>query len=99
MTAAGPGAATPKAAQRLLWLLVVPVLGLLGVLTAVEYLQRMDDAERELLRRAEERAQELEAVVRPAMAHVQDLRAMLESRWDDPPDSGPALRQALKPHQ
>ena len=98
MTAADPGAGTLQATRRLLWLLVVPVLGLLGVLTALEYVQRMDDAERDLLRRAEERAQELEAVVRPAMAHVQDLRAVLESRWNDPPDGGPLLRQSLQPH-
>jgi len=92
-----PGAGTLRAARRLLWLLVVPVLGLLAVLTTLEYLQRMQDAERDLLRRAEERAQELEAVVRPAMAHVQDLRAWLEQRWHDAPDAGPVLRQALQP--
>ena len=96
--AADPGVTTLRATRRLLWLLVVPVLGLLGVLTALEYVQRLDDAERDLLRRAGERAQELEAVVRPAMAHVQDLRSLLESRWDDPPDGGSALRRALQRH-
>jgi len=94
-----PGSGTLQAARRLLWLLAVPVLGLLGVLTALEYFQRMNDAERDLLRRAEERAQELEAVVRPAMHHVQDLRVMMESRWNDAPDAGPVLRQALQPHR
>jgi PAS domain S-box-containing protein len=96
--AADPGTGTLQAARRLLWLLAVPVLLLLGVLTALEYVQRMQDAERDLLRRAEERAQELESTVRPAMAHVQDLRTLLEQRWHEPPDSGPALRHALRPH-
>src|SRR5262249_39484645 len=83
---------------RLLWLLVVPVLGLLGVLTALEYVQRLDDAERDLLRRAGERAQELEAVVRPAMAHLQDPRSLLRSRWHDAPAGASALRNALQRH-
>ncbi len=96
--AADPGVGTLGATRRLLWLLVVPVMGLLGVLTALEYVQRMDDAERDLLRRAGERAQELEAVVRPAMGHVQDLRALMQAQWNQPPDAGPALRQALAPH-
>ena len=86
---------TTRAVQRQLWALVVPVLLLLGVLTTLEYFQRRSDAERDLLRRAEERAQELEGVVRPAMAHVQDLRRLMELRWDDPPDSGRALADAL----
>ena len=94
-----PGAGTLRAARRLLWALLVPVLLLLAVLTVLQYQQRMQDAERDLLRRAEERAQELEAVVRPAMAHVQDLRALMEQRWHDPPDGGPALRSALQPRQ
>lgn len=97
MTGAHPGAGTLQTARRLLWWLGLPVLLLLGVLTALEYVQRMADAERDLLRRAEERAQELEAVVLPAVAHVQDARALLELRWHDPPDSGPALRNALAP--
>lgn len=95
MTARHPGTGTLQTARRLLWWLGLPVLLLLGVLTALEYSQRLRDAERDLLRRTEERAQELDAVVRPAMAHVQDARALLELRWHDPPDSGPALRQAL----
>ena len=51
---AGAGTATLGAARRRLWLLLVPVLLLLGVLTALEYRQRMDDAERALRRRADE---------------------------------------------
>lgn len=92
-----PAAGTLQTTRRLLWLLVVPVLALLGVLTAVQFHQRMQDAERELLRRADERAQELESIARPAMAHVRDLRAMLAARWHDPPDFGPALRRTLAP--
>ena len=90
-----PAAGTLAATRRLMWLLVVPVMLLLGVLTALQYRQGMEDAERELLRRASERAQELEAVARPSMAHVHDLRLMLEQRWHTPPDSGSALRRAL----
>ncbi len=95
--AADTAASTLGATRRLLWLLVVPVLALLAVLSTVQYLQRMQDAERELLRHAQERAQELESVVRPAMAHVQDLRALLVAQWAAPPDRGPALRQLLRP--
>ena len=94
-----PGAGTLRTARRLLWGLALPVLALLAVLTALEYVQRMGDAERDLLRHADERAQELEAVARPAMAHVHDLRVMLETRWNDPPDAGPALRAALSPRR
>ncbi len=89
-------AATLRAIRRLLWLLVVPVLALLAVLTVVQYGQRMQDAERDLLRRAQERAQELEAVARPAMDHVRDLRAMLETQWLAPSGTGQQLRAALQ---
>jgi signal transduction histidine kinase len=92
-------ALTMQAARRLVWLLVVPVLALLAVLTLLQYRQRLQDAERDLLRRSDERAQELDAIARPAMAHVHDLRRALEDRWSDPPDAGPALRQALAPRQ
>eukprot|EP01136_Pigoraptor_vietnamica_P039612 Opistho-1_new@799 len=92
-----PAVGTLQTTRRLLWLMVVPVLLLLGILTAVQFRQRMQDAERELLHRADERAQELEAIVRPAMAHVRDLRAMLEARWQAPPDFGPDLHHALAP--
>jgi signal transduction histidine kinase/CheY-like chemotaxis protein len=102
-TAAGPGtdpaAGTLAAARRLMWVLVVPVLVLLAVLSTLQYQARITDAERELLRRADERAQELEALARPAIAHVHDLRRLLEARWDDPPDSGPALREAMAPRR
>ena len=92
-----PGAGTLGAARRLMWVLVVPVLALLLVLSTLQYSERIADAERELLRHADERAQELDALARPAMAHVHDLRRLLEDRWDNPPDSGPALRQAMAP--
>ena len=87
-----------RAVRRLLWLLVVPIMLLLAVLTVVQYWQRMEDAERDLARHAEERAQELEAIVRPAMAHVQDLRELMQSQWAAPPDRGSQLRQALNTH-
>jgi PAS domain S-box-containing protein len=89
------GAGTQGAARRLLWWMVVPVLALLAVLTLLQYRQRLADAERDLQRRADEHAQELEAIARPAMAHVHDLRRLLELNWAAPPDSGPAMRQAL----
>jgi PAS domain S-box-containing protein len=88
-------AGTLRTARRLVWWLVVPVVALLVVLTLLQYHQRMADAERELRRRADERAQELQAIARPAAAHVHDLRRLLEANWNDPPDSGPALAQAL----
>ncbi|MFN0186445.1 MAG: response regulator [Aquabacterium sp.] len=96
---ADPAGQTLAATRRLMWWLVVPVMVLLGLLTALQYHQGMADAEREMLRRAGERAQELDALARPAMAHVHDLRLMLEQRWLSPPDAGPALRQALKPRR
>jgi two-component system NtrC family sensor kinase len=91
------GAGTQGAARRLMWSLVVPVLALLAVLTLVQYQQRLDEAERELLHRAEQRSQELEAVARPAMSHVRDLRRLLEQGWNDAPDAGVALRKAMSP--
>ena len=72
-------------------------MALLAVLTLVQYQQRMKDAERDLLRRADERAQELAAVARPAMDHVHDLSRTLQARWADPPDGGGALAAALMP--
>ena len=91
------GAATLRSARRLVWWLLVPVMALLAVLTLVQYQQRMKDAERDLLRRADERAQELAAVARPAMDHVHDLRRTLQARWNDPPDGGGALAAAMVP--
>lgn len=99
--AAAPSAGSDAAAdalqatRRLMWLLMVPMMVLLAVLTALQYGQRMGEAERDLLRHANERAQELESLARPAVEHVSDLRAWLEQRWNDPPDAGPALRAAL----
>lgn len=96
MTETAPASAgTLRTARRLVWWMVVPVVLLLMVLTLLQYHQRMADAERELRRRADERAQELEAIARPAAAHVHDLRRLLEMHWHTPPDSGPALAQAL----
>ncbi len=88
---------TLRSLRRLLWLLVVPVLALLAVLTLLQYQQRMVDAKRDLMRRAGERAQELDALARPAMHHVHDLVRLLEIRWDNPPDAGPGLAAALSP--
>jgi PAS domain S-box-containing protein len=89
------GAGTLRTARRVVWWLVVPVVLLLVVLTLLQYHQRMADAERELRRRADERAQELGAIARPAASHVHDLRRLLEAHWHEPPDSGPALARAL----
>ncbi len=82
-------------ARRFVWWLVVPVMALLAVLTLLQYGQRIDDAERDLQRQANEHAQELAAIASPAMAHVHDLRKALESRWNDPPDGGTDLLSAL----
>ena len=92
-------AATLRSARNLVWWLIVPVMLLLAVLTLLQYRQRLEDAERELLRGADEHAQELAAIARPAVAHVHDLRRALETRWDDPPDGGKALQRALAPHR
>ena len=89
------GARSLSSARRLMWWLVVPVMALLAVLTLLQYQQRLGEAEREFLRRADERAQELAAIAAPAVAHVHDLRRMLQSRWHEPPDAGPALQEAL----
>ena len=85
------------ATRRLIWSLGLPMLGLLAVLTALQYRQRLDEAERSVLLRLEQRSLDIEQLVRPAIDHVHDLRALLVERWNDPPDPGPALRQALKP--
>ncbi|WP_284615837.1 hybrid sensor histidine kinase/response regulator [Aquabacterium humicola] len=85
------------APRRLVWLLGLPLLVLLAVLSAVQYRQRIGAAEQALLLRLQQRAQELEQLARPAVDHVHDLRAMLQAQWHAPPDAGPALRQALSP--
>jgi signal transduction histidine kinase/CheY-like chemotaxis protein len=90
-------AGTRVEALRLMWWLVVPVLALLVVLTLLQYNQRIEDAERGLLRRAEEHAQVLESMARPAAAHVHDLRRLLELSWSAPPHSGEFIRNALRP--
>ena len=95
MTSAEDG--TLQAARRLVWVLVVPVLLLLAVLSLLQYQQRMVDAKRDLLRRADARAQELEALARPAMHHVHDLVRLLQIHWDAPPDAGSALALGMSP--
>jgi len=96
LDARDPAGATLGATRRLMWMLVVPVLLLLGVLTMLQYRQQRTDAENGIERRVDERAQELAELVRPATEHVHDLRVMLESTWKEPPDAGPALRNALQ---
>ena len=93
--AAGTPAGTLSTARRFVWWLVVPVMALLALLTLLQYAQRIDDAERDLQRQANEHAQELAGIASPAMAHVHDLRKALESRWSDPPDGGSDLLSAL----
>lgn len=95
----GPGVATLGATRRLIWLLVVPVLALLALLTALQYEERLADAARELQRRADEHAQELEAWSRPASSHVDDLHALLASHWHAPPDPGPELARLMTRHR
>jgi PAS domain S-box-containing protein len=90
------GAGTLRTARGLVWWLVVPLVLLLTVLTLLQYHQRLADAERELQRRADEHAQELQAIASPAAAHVHDLRRLLELHWHAPPDAGPALAQAMR---
>ncbi|HSW07980.1 MAG TPA: response regulator [Aquabacterium sp.] len=92
-----PDQAVLAATRRLIWSLGLPVLLLLAVLTALQYRQRLDEAERSVLLRLDQRALDLEQLVRPAMDHVHDLRVMLTEGWNDPPDAGPGLRQALQP--
>ncbi len=89
-------AGTRREALRLMWWLVVPVLVLLAILTQLQYEQRFEHAEQDLLVRAIQHAQDLEALARPAEAHIQDLRQLLQAHWYAPPRTGPALRQALR---
>ncbi|WP_395703515.1 ATP-binding protein [Aquabacterium sp.] len=90
-----PDQAVLAATRRLIWSLGLPVLGLLAVLTALQYRQRMEEAEQSLQLRLAQHALDLEQLVRPAINHVHDLRALLVERWNDPPDPGPEVRQAL----
>ena len=96
---ADPAISTLAATRRLIWLLVVPVLALLGVLTALQYWQHLREAESALSSAADDHAQDLATLARPAIDHVHDLQAMLESDWLAPPDAGPDLRQALSQRQ
>jgi PAS domain S-box-containing protein len=77
----------------------VPMLLLLLVLTMLQLRQLRADAQAQIERRVDERAQELAELVRPAVEHVNDLRVLLETQWDEPPDGGPALRGALLPRR
>jgi hypothetical protein len=91
----GPDQAVLAATRRLIVLLALPMLMLLAVLTALQYRQRMAEAETELRLKLAQRALDLEQLVRPATDHVHDLRALMLANWHQPPDPGPALRQAL----
>ena len=91
--AVGPDQAVLAATRRLIVLLALPMLLLLAVLTALQYGQRMDEAEAALRLRLAQRALDLEQLVRPATDHVHDLRALMLANWKSPPDPGPALRQ------
>jgi signal transduction histidine kinase/ActR/RegA family two-component response regulator len=90
------GSDTQHEARRLIRWLLVPILGLLAVLSFLQYQQGMDDAESVLQRRADERSQELLALARPATAHVHDMRRLLESSWDDPPSAPAELFPGLQ---
>jgi signal transduction histidine kinase/CheY-like chemotaxis protein len=94
-TTAGRG--TRWEALSLMWWLVLPVLALLVMLTIQQYQQGLKELERGLLRKAEEHAQELEAIARPAEAHVHDLRRLLETTWHAPPRSRIRLKQLMRP--
>lgn len=87
------------ATRRLMAWFVAPMALLLLVLSALQYQQRMAEAEAALERAAQQNAQDLQLLARPAMDHVQDLRRLMEAVWEQPPDPGPALAQALQPQQ
>jgi PAS domain S-box-containing protein len=93
----GPDQAVLAATRRLIVLLALPMLLLLAVLTALQYRQRMHEAQTELRLKLAQRALDLEQLVRPATDHVHDLRALMLANWNSPPDPGPALQQALQP--
>nr|WP_316641121.1 ATP-binding protein [uncultured Roseateles sp.] len=96
---ADPALQTLHATRRLIWLLLVPVLLLLLVLTALQYHERIADAEQAIARQLDEHAQELAALAQPAQAHVHDMRVLMESVWNEPPDAGPGLARALQARQ
>ena len=96
---ANPAARTLASTRRLATWLLVPVLVLLAILTLLQYRQSVHDAERESERQVDAYAQDLAALAIPAVMHIRDLRSTLEAAWDDPPDPGPALAQALRPAQ
>lgn len=74
------------ATRRLMAWFVAPMALLLVVLSALQYQQRMAEAEAALERAAQQRAQDLQLLARPAMDHVQDLRRLMEAVWEQPPD-------------
>jgi signal transduction histidine kinase len=78
------------------WLLV-PVLALLAVLSFLQYTQLIREAERDLLRQAAARAQDVQAITLPARRHVLDLVRLLQDHWDSPSSEAVALRKAVKP--
>ena len=96
---APPARRVLAAARRWMALLALPVLGLLAVLTTLQYRQGMQEAQRDLVHLAGRHAQDVRQLVQPAIDHVHDLRALLQAHWAAPPDAGPSLRQALQPRQ
>ncbi|QPF75572.1 PAS domain S-box protein [Roseateles sp. DAIF2] len=94
---ADPALRQLAATRRLMVWFAAPMALLLLVLSGLQYRQRMAEAEAELQRAAEQHAQDLQLLARPAMDHVQDLRRLMETLWDAPPDPGPALVRALAP--
>ena len=88
-----------QASRRWMAWLALPVLGLLAVLTSLQYRQGVAEAERELVHQARRRAQDVLQRVQPAIDHVHDLRALMQMQWQVPPDAGSGLGQALRPHR
>jgi two-component system NtrC family sensor kinase len=87
------------ATRRLMGWFLAPVMLLLLLLSGLQYRQRMAEAEAQQARLADQHAQDLQLLARPAMDHVQDLRRLLEDLWLQPPDPGPALAALLTPRQ
>nr|WP_316641122.1 ATP-binding protein [uncultured Roseateles sp.] len=85
--------------RRFMWLLAAPLLALLAVLMVTQFRQQHAAVQQGLERRSEAHARELSELVQPAVNHVRDLRRLMEQLWAQPPDHGPALRQALQARQ
>ncbi|MDN3922561.1 ATP-binding protein [Roseateles violae] len=87
------------ATRRLMAWFLAPVFVLLLILSSLQYRQRMAEVEAQQQRLAEQHAQDLQLLARPAMDHVQDLRRLMEELWLQPPDPGPALAAQLAPRE